>query len=198
MRTRSGVFKQLSFGRPSCSFFYSVTKFTRLPIRDCIAFVTPCFQAPLANIFLLTLFRSKIIQLIAFSASLPHALERDPELGAHTDILHFSFNRSLPPIVSVTCNKYVWWNSNMRPYGSDIPFLCPTCTSVRPWGEITKEEKTWSIQCSNPACGLSADKSQLQPRGEISMEKPANFAFVTPTKKRASGWIRFRVIDVKI
>ena len=30
------------------------------------------------------------------------------------------------------------------------------------------------------------------------MEKPANFAFVTPTKKRASGWIRFRVIDVKI
>ena len=151
------------------------------------------FQAPLANIFLLTLFWSKIIQLIDFSASLPHTLEWDPELGTHTDILHFSFDRSSsPPIVSVTCNKYVWWSSNMQPYGSDIPFLCPTCNSVRPWGEITKEEKTWSIQCSNPACGLNADKSRLQLRGAISMEKPANFTFVTPTKKRMSGWIQFR------
>jgi len=30
------------------------------------------------------------------------------------------------------------------------------------------------------------------------MEKLENFAFMTPTRKRMSGWIRFRVIDVKI
>jgi len=72
----------------------------------------PHFQAPRANIFLLTLFRLKIIQSIDFPASLLHALEWDSELGAHTDIVHFHFDCSLPPIASMTCNKYVWWNAN--------------------------------------------------------------------------------------
>ena len=176
----------------SRTFFYYFITFlilfsSRLPIRNCIAFVTPRFQTPLANIFLLTLFRSKIIQSIDFPASFPHALERDSELGPHTDIMHFYFDRSSPPIASMTCDKYVWWNANIRPYGHNIPFLCPTCASVQPWAATTKEGTTWNIQCSNPDCGLDADKSRFQPRAKISGEKPADVTFVTPTNKRING-----------
>ena len=114
-----------------------------------------CFQAPLANIFLLTLFRSKIIQLIDFPASLPHALEWDLELGAHTNIVHFHFNCSSPPITSMTCNKYVRWNANMQPYRHNIPFLCPTCASVWPWTVTAKDATCWNIQSLNPNCGLN-------------------------------------------
>ncbi|KIM50284.1 hypothetical protein SCLCIDRAFT_922017 [Scleroderma citrinum Foug A] len=173
------------------------TALGRLPIRNCIAFVTPRFQAPLANIFLLTLFRSKIIQSIDFSSSFPRALERDSELGAHTDIMHFSFDRSSPPITSMTCDKYVWWNANTRPYGHDIPFLCPACASVRPWGRTVKKEGSWIIQCSNPDCGLNADKSRFRPRATVSGEKSGDVTFITPTNKRTSGWFSFRVVDLK-
>ncbi|KAL4061850.1 hypothetical protein V8B97DRAFT_2027073 [Scleroderma yunnanense] len=171
------------------SFTSLQTALVWFPICDCIAFVMPHFQAPLTNIFLLTLFRSKIIQLINFSASFPHALEWDLELGAHTDIMYFFFNcSSLPPIMSMTCDKYVWWNANMWPYGHNIPFLCPTCAS---------EGEAWTIQCSNPDCGLNADKSQFQPRARVSGEKLANLTFVMPSNKRTNGWIHFRVVDVK-
>ncbi|KIM63538.1 hypothetical protein SCLCIDRAFT_117275, partial [Scleroderma citrinum Foug A] len=118
------------------------------------------------------------------------ALEQDSELGAHTNILHFSFDHSSSPLLTfMTCDKNVWWNANIRPYRNNIPFLCPTCTSVQPWGKITKTDGTWTIQCSNSACGLNTDKSQFKPRAEISVEKPANLTFMTPTNKRTNGWI---------
>ena len=168
--------------------------FFRLPIRDCIAFITPRFQAPLANIFLHTLFRSNIIELFDIASSLPNALKRDSELGMHTDIMHFSFDHSSPPITSMTCDKYVWWNANIRPYGHNVPFLCPTCASVRPWGKTAKVEGGWVVQCSNPNCGLNANKSRLRPTATVSGEKAANAIFITP-KKRADGWFLFRVAD---
>ena len=172
--------------------------FSSLPIRDCIAFATPRFQAPLANVFLLTLFKSIMIQSFDFSTSFRHALERDSELGPHTDILHFSFDRSSPLITSMTCNKYVWWNANMQPYGHKIPFLCPTCASVRLWGQTVKENGGWIIQCSNPDCGLNADKVRLQPRATVSGANPENVTIMPSTIKRANGWLSFMVVDVKV
>ncbi|KIM50703.1 hypothetical protein SCLCIDRAFT_12301 [Scleroderma citrinum Foug A] len=180
------------------SFMSLQTVLTRLPICNCIAFVMLRFQTPLANIFLLSLFRSRIIQSINFPDSFPHALEQDSELGAHTDIMHFYFDRSSPPNISMTCDKYVWWNANMRPYGHNLPLLCPMCTSIRPWAKIANEgPNSWNMQCSNSDCGLNADGSQLQPRAKLSGEKPANVTFVMPTNKRTNGWFSVRVADVQ-
>ena len=199
---RSQPFKQLWCSK-SYYFLHSFIKFlilcfSSLPIRDCIAFATPHFQAPLANIFLLTLFKSTIIQSFDFSTSFRHALKWDLELGAHTDILHFSFDRSSPPITSMMCNKYVWWNANMRPYGHNIPFLCPTCASVQSWGQTVKEKSGWIIQCANPDCGINTDRVQLQPRATVSGGKPENITVMPSTIKRTNGWLSFTVVDVKV
>ena len=171
--------------------------FFRLPIHDCITFITPCFQAPLTNIFLHTLFWSNIIESFDITSSLPNTLKWDSELGMHTDIMYFSFYHSLPPIMSMMCDKYVWWNANIQPYGHNVPFLCPTCASVWPWGKTAKVERDWVVQCSNPNCGLNANKSQLRLMATVSEEKAANAIFVTP-KKRADGWFLFRVSNLSV
>ncbi|KAL4063945.1 hypothetical protein V8B97DRAFT_2026258 [Scleroderma yunnanense] len=141
--------------------------------------------APFLNGGILVLLTcSWVIKFEDSFASLQTALVQFPiysELGAHTDIMYFSFNcSSSPPIMSMMCDKYVWWNANMWPYGHNIPFCCPTCTS---------EGEAWTLQCSNPDCSLNADK--------VSRKKPANLTFVMPSNKRTNGWIHFRVVDVK-
>lgn len=200
LKIHSRVFKWLSSSKLH-SFLYCIfhqfliLHLSRRPTHNCIAFVTPRFQPPLANIFLLSLFRLKLIQSIDFPDSFPHALEQDSELGPHTDIMLFSFNRSSSPITSMMCDKYVLWNNNMQPYGNKIPFLCPTCTSVWPWGETIKEKGGgWITHCSNPDCGLNAEKSQFQPRAKVSGEKPEKMTFITPTNRRTHGWFSFRVV----
>ena len=98
--------------------------------------------------------------------------------------MHLYFDHSSPPIISMTCDKYVWWNAN-RPYGHNLPLLCPTCASVRPWTKTTSEgPNSWNMQCSNPDCGLNADMSQFQPRAKLSGQKPVNATFMMPTSER--------------
>jgi len=36
-------------------------------------------------------------------------------------------------------------NTHMCPYGNSLPFLCPTCTSIQPWGTVTQDKHTWSV-----------------------------------------------------
>jgi len=152
---------------------------------------------PLSSIFLLALFRSKIIQSIDIDLSIPNALQTDPELGSHTDIFLFSSDWcSSSGQMQFKCNKYVWWNKYRRPFGEDLPLLCPVCTCIRPWGDVVHTKEAWAVECGNPKCGLDERNRRVVPSGKISKNKLPNLKFVTP-RKRPQGWMVETVVDVQ-
>jgi len=159
-------------------------------LRTAIAFTAVRFQAVLASFFLNALFFSHFVEGFDVRESFPKALSNGFDFGSHSDVV--LFESPLPSIAhhsaAMSVTKFVWWNSHHRPYGVTLPLICPVCHAIRPWREFTLLSGGWATECENPTCGLQSDGLREHPVAKLSGMKPDNIVFVTPVKKRPSGW----------
>ena len=160
-------------------------------MRNGIAFTAGHFQAALASFFLNALLFSHLIEGFDLREAMPKALSNSLDFGSHSDVILFEPTMPSSPQnpATLSATKFVWWNSHHRLYGFPLPLACPVCRTVRPWKEFLSLPSGWTTECSNPGCGLRSDGSREQAAGKMSGTKPDGFAFVTPTKKRTSGWL---------
>ena len=166
-------------------------------LQTIIAFTAVRFQGVLASFFLNALFFSHLVEGFGVHESFPKALSNSFDLGPHSDVVLFE---SLPSIshhsATMSITKFVWWNSHHRPYGVTLPLVCPVCHAVRPWKELTLQPGGWATECENPTCGLQSDGSRERPVARLSGIKPDDITFVTPVKKRPSGWFSVDVTSM--
>ncbi|KIK74718.1 hypothetical protein PAXRUDRAFT_174868 [Paxillus rubicundulus Ve08.2h10] len=166
-----------------------------LQVSDCVAFAAPHFQSSLSSSFVQALLCKTFIEGATLPSSMPFALENSFHIGQHSDVLLFSLTKasSNSPCGKFICNKFYWWNKQTRPYGTCLPLCCPVCGALWCWDRLVWSgligEGLWSVGCANPHCSLGENGAQLVPRGMISGVQPRGSRFITPKKKRQSGWM---------
>ncbi|KIK73821.1 hypothetical protein PAXRUDRAFT_65920, partial [Paxillus rubicundulus Ve08.2h10] len=60
-------------------------------------------------------------------------------MGQHTDVLLFSLTKASSPLShrNFTCDKFIWWSKQTRPYGTSLPLSCPICGALQCWDWLT-------------------------------------------------------------
>lgn len=164
----------------------------RLELQHAVAFTAVRFQGVLASFFLNALFFSHFIEGFGLREAFPKALSNGFDFGSHSDVVLFESPLPSPSLPvntpSFSATKFAWWNTHHRPYGFTLPLVCPVCHAVRPWKEATMLPDGWVASCENPSCGLREDGSRENPAAKLFGKKPDGIEFVTPVKKRPSGW----------
>ncbi|KIJ12242.1 hypothetical protein PAXINDRAFT_14866 [Paxillus involutus ATCC 200175] len=106
-----------------------------LRVSHCLAFTALRFQSAFASIFMEVLAFQAFIESIPLSACLSITLQNSFHIGKHTNLLLFTLSSPSPPtsLAKIKCEKYLWWNTQSRPYGTSLPLSCPVCGVVHAW-----------------------------------------------------------------
>ncbi|KIK73078.1 hypothetical protein PAXRUDRAFT_179314, partial [Paxillus rubicundulus Ve08.2h10] len=123
---------------------------------NCVAFAAHRFQSTLSTSFLQALIFNTFIEGATLPSSIPFSLENSFQMGQHMDVLLFSLTKAPSPLScgNFTCDKFIWWSKQTRPYGTSFPLSCPVCGALRSWdwpvwsGSVG--EGSWSVACKNP------------------------------------------------
>ncbi|KIK78903.1 hypothetical protein PAXRUDRAFT_162779, partial [Paxillus rubicundulus Ve08.2h10] len=166
-----------------------------LQILNCVAFTAHCFQSTLSTRFLQVLIFNTFIEGTTLPSSIPFSLENSFQMGQHMDVLLFSLTKAPSPLScgNFTCNKFIRWSKQTRPYGTSLPLFCPVCRVLRSWDQLvwsgSVREGSWSVACGNPRCSLDGKGVGFAQHGALSGVQPEGSHFITAKKKRPSGWM---------
>ncbi|KIK79148.1 hypothetical protein PAXRUDRAFT_162083, partial [Paxillus rubicundulus Ve08.2h10] len=175
-----------------------------LQVLNCVAFAAHCFQSTLSTSFLQALIFNTFIEGTTLPSSIPFSLENSFQMGQHTDMLLFSLTKAPSPLShgNFTCNKFIWWSKQTRPYRTSLPLSCPVCRALWCWDWLVWSgsvgEGLWSVACENPQCSLDGKGVQFAQCSALSRVQPEGSCFITAKKKRPSGWMAVTLLDEEI
>ncbi|KIK73271.1 hypothetical protein PAXRUDRAFT_178853, partial [Paxillus rubicundulus Ve08.2h10] len=170
---------------------------------NCMAFAAHHFQLTLSTSFLQALIFNTFIEGATLLSSIPFSLENSFQMGQYMDVLLFSLTKAPSPLScrNFTCNKFIWWSKQTRPYRTSLPLSCPVCGPLWCWDQpvwsASVGEGSWSVACENPRCSLDGKGVQFIQCGALSGVQPEGSHFIT-AKKRPSGWMVVMLLDEEI
>ncbi|KIK75516.1 hypothetical protein PAXRUDRAFT_172614, partial [Paxillus rubicundulus Ve08.2h10] len=76
--------------------------------------------------FLQVLIFNTFIEGMTLPSSIPFSLENSFHMGQHMDMLLFPLSKASSPLScrNFTCDKFIWWSKQTRPYGTSLPLSC--------------------------------------------------------------------------
>jgi hypothetical protein len=143
-------------------YFLSLTQISRWKPANLFSFNAPAFHPIYAATFLLSFFQHMIIEGRTFDSSVGLLLNNSA-LSHHTGIVHFWTRDS----VVKTCTL-VWSHSCTWPWGTLVPYQCPSCRCIQAWDQKGQGELGRDVTMR---CSYKGENGQCPER--FTAEKPS-------------------------